>query len=334
MTTLAQNATFEQTTENQLIDVFAGIIGGIKTQLCKATDLHAFLDVGTKFADWIRGRIEKYGFVENQDFILVSENTEIKNGRGGDRRSKEYHLTLDTAKELAMVENNDKGRQVRRYFIGMEKQAIAALMQQQAQQPLLISRQAITPEQKAALHEIVANRAGNNRKVFAQMWSRHNKHFRIAKYEELLAIHFDDAVAYLETMELTTPKASTEALPDFLGTREAMKELTQTMGQYMDSLRVMMQGAGCAMPQFPLIDTERYAQGVMLQLLMSQNFSLSFNHDMQLQLTALPKATLSVDPTDSRSIRNLVPRIPTAQLAEVAQAMIAEMGKRTSRLLA
>ncbi len=114
----------------QLIPVFNGTISNEPTLLCNARDLHAFLGVGKRFASWITERIAEYGFVENQDYILVSPNREIK-GRGGDRRSKDYHLTLDTAKELAMVERNEKGRQIRRYFIECEKQ-----LRQQQSQPL------------------------------------------------------------------------------------------------------------------------------------------------------------------------------------------------------
>ncbi|HAW0564640.1 TPA: phage antirepressor Ant [Escherichia coli] len=104
----------------QLIPVFNGTIANETTLLVNARDLHTFLGVGKRFASWITERIEEYGFVENQDYILVSPNREIK-GRGGDRRSKDYHLTLDTAKETAMVERNEKGRQIRRYFIECEK---------------------------------------------------------------------------------------------------------------------------------------------------------------------------------------------------------------------
>ncbi|MCV8199867.1 antA/AntB antirepressor family protein [Escherichia coli] len=105
---------------SQLIPVFNGTIANEITLLVNARDLHTFLGVGKRFASWITERIAEYGFVENQDYILVSPNREIK-GRGGDRRSKDYHLTLDTAKELAMVEHNEKGRQIRRYFIECEK---------------------------------------------------------------------------------------------------------------------------------------------------------------------------------------------------------------------
>ena len=104
----------------QLTPVFNGTIANETTLLVNARDLHTFLGVGKRFASWITERIAEYGFVENQDYILVSPNREIK-GRGGDRRSKDYHLTLDTAKETAMVERNEKGRQIRRYFIECEK---------------------------------------------------------------------------------------------------------------------------------------------------------------------------------------------------------------------
>ena len=63
-------------------------------------------------------------------------------------------------------------------------------------------RQSISPEQQALLHEIVARRSNGERKIFAEMWARHNRHFKIPRYAELLAIHFAEAVHYLETMEL------------------------------------------------------------------------------------------------------------------------------------
>lgn len=126
--------------------------------LCNARDLHTFLEVGRDFSNWIRGRIEQYGFVEGEDYLVIgysdlsnqseavfdspdlanqtkpevcSPDLASKNrGRGGDRRSIDYHLTLDMAKELAMIENNTMGRRVRRYFIQRERQAIELLQQQ------------------------------------------------------------------------------------------------------------------------------------------------------------------------------------------------------------
>lgn len=84
-------------------------------QLISAKELHEFLEVKSKFADWVKNRIEKYGFEENQDFVTLSKNLE----NGG--REIDYILKLDMAKELSMVENNDKGRQARKYFIECEK---------------------------------------------------------------------------------------------------------------------------------------------------------------------------------------------------------------------
>ncbi|ELT2924898.1 antA/AntB antirepressor family protein [Escherichia coli] len=112
---------------SQLIPVFNGTIDNETTLLVNARDLHSFLGVGRMFAHWVKERIAEYGFVESQDYILICQNGQTK-GRGGDRRSKEYHLTLDTAKELAMVERNEKGRQIRRYFIECEKKLRQSLL--------------------------------------------------------------------------------------------------------------------------------------------------------------------------------------------------------------
>ncbi|MBF0187902.1 MAG: antA/AntB antirepressor family protein [Magnetococcales bacterium] len=87
-----------------------------------ARDLHGYLGVRRDFSNWLKGRIKKYHFVENEDYVLIRQNWRIKNeGRGGDRRSKDCLFTLDMAKELAMVENNAKGREARRYFIECER---------------------------------------------------------------------------------------------------------------------------------------------------------------------------------------------------------------------
>ena len=68
---------------------------------------------------------------------MISAVTEIKTGRGGDRRSRDYHITLDMAKELAMVENSEKGKQARRYFIACEKQAKQGTLPNQPHPDLL-----------------------------------------------------------------------------------------------------------------------------------------------------------------------------------------------------
>jgi anti-repressor protein len=107
-------------TNTPLVPVFTGTISNQSVQLCNARDLHSFLDVGKKFADWIKNRIEQYGFLADEDYFLnLGNRSDGKAGRG----RTEYHLTLDMAKELAMVENNEKGRQIRRYFISLERKA-------------------------------------------------------------------------------------------------------------------------------------------------------------------------------------------------------------------
>ena len=102
---------------NELISLAQSAINGELQQTVNAKELYEFLEVRSKFADWIKNRIADYDFQENQDFITLSKNLE----NGG--RTIEYYITLDMAKELSMVERNDKGREARKYFITCEKLA-------------------------------------------------------------------------------------------------------------------------------------------------------------------------------------------------------------------
>mgnify|MGYP002680007941 CR=1 FL=1 len=90
-----------------------------------ARELNQFLESKQDFSNWIKNRIEKYGFVENQDFEVY--NKIIENPQGG-RPTIEYALSVDMAKELSMVENNEKGRLARKYFIECEKIAREAVV--------------------------------------------------------------------------------------------------------------------------------------------------------------------------------------------------------------
>jgi phage anti-repressor protein len=89
-----------------------------------ARDLHRFLESGRQFSNWIRDRIERYKFSEEEDY--TSFNEIVKRESGGGTTRVEYLLSLEMAKEIAMLESNDKGRMIRRYFIECERRLKAA----------------------------------------------------------------------------------------------------------------------------------------------------------------------------------------------------------------
>ena len=76
---------------NELIPLQPQTINGNAVETVNAKELHEFLEVRSKFADWIKNRISEYDFTVNQDFTTVSKNLE----NGG--RSIDYYITLDMA---------------------------------------------------------------------------------------------------------------------------------------------------------------------------------------------------------------------------------------------
>ena len=98
-----------------IITITKNEIGNAELNSVNARDIHNYLQVKTRFNDWINRAITKYDFKENIDFYSFLSKT-------SGRPEKEYIVTMDMAKELAMLENNPKGRETRKYFINCEKE--------------------------------------------------------------------------------------------------------------------------------------------------------------------------------------------------------------------
>ncbi len=98
--------------DNQLIPITASTSGELAVS---ARDLHRFLNVGRDFTNWCKQMFE-YGFEAEKDFSPILAKS------SGGRPKSDYALTLDTAKEISMLQRSEKGRQARRYFIQAEKE--------------------------------------------------------------------------------------------------------------------------------------------------------------------------------------------------------------------
>jgi anti-repressor protein len=96
---------------NELITTSQNKQGDI---IVSGRELHEFLEVTTPYTMWFE-RMSEYGFTEGQDFI-----TKMLESTGG-RPRQDHHIKLDMAKELAMVQRTDKGKQARQYFLQVEK---------------------------------------------------------------------------------------------------------------------------------------------------------------------------------------------------------------------
>ncbi|WP_375640130.1 MULTISPECIES: antA/AntB antirepressor family protein [unclassified Bartonella] len=103
---------------NNPIAITNNTINEESVQTVNARELHVFLESKQDFSTWIKKRIMTYAFLDGRDFIRFHKKMEANNAI-----AVEYYLTLDMAKELAMVERNKKGKQAREYFIECERRA-------------------------------------------------------------------------------------------------------------------------------------------------------------------------------------------------------------------
>lgn len=90
------------------------------TPTVSGRELHEFLGVNEKYTQWFN-RMCEYGFSENTDYLLLSEKTETNNPKNPFTKITNHQLTIEMAKELCMLQRNEKGKQARTYFINLEK---------------------------------------------------------------------------------------------------------------------------------------------------------------------------------------------------------------------
>ncbi|WP_110693274.1 antA/AntB antirepressor family protein [Salinicola halophyticus] len=185
------------------LPVFTGSIDQETAHLVDARTLHAFLAVGKVFAAWIQERIKQYGFEADRDYVIAFQNRKANiSGRGGHNR-REYHLTLDMAKELSMVERNEKGRQARRYFIECEKQLHA----KDPENARRIAQETIGTDGLHMLRELIAKkvrplpspvRSGAQRRL----WSLVHTRFNVPKGELIAANDLDAAANFVASVAI------------------------------------------------------------------------------------------------------------------------------------
>jgi phage anti-repressor protein len=145
-------------TSTSLVTIASRIIGTTDVQTCSARDLHAFLGVAAQFTDWIKAQIERARLIENRDYL---PHEEVKQLPSGAKTLKQYALTIEAAKHVAMLSQTDKGFEVREYFIECEKKVqkadpLATLPPEQRALIRLMVEQAETKQRVAITEEKVA----------------------------------------------------------------------------------------------------------------------------------------------------------------------------------
>jgi len=91
-----------------------------------ATELHHELNISKDFSSWIKAQIKRADLELNIDYVLLTQKGEQKKGRGG-HNQQQYILTIEFAKHIAMMSQSKRAKEIRDYFIGIEKKYIQTL---------------------------------------------------------------------------------------------------------------------------------------------------------------------------------------------------------------
>ena len=207
---------------DSLIQITKNTINGAEINSVNAREIYEYLGLAKgQFSRWIKTAIEKYDFIQNEDFLSIDTDVE---------GVKDYIVTLDMAKELCMVSNTDKGKETRRYFIEFEKQGKSLINQQSQEIQLLqgmlntISKMdnrvteleqtrrlenwqelALIEAKNKKVYSIAEKHDLSNdkemiRKLHSRVWKCLKKRFNVPRYNEIPAIYFNEAKATISNL--------------------------------------------------------------------------------------------------------------------------------------
>jgi len=207
---------------NNLIQIIQTQIGAEEVNSVNSRNVYKYLEIDTPYSMWIQRCIDKYDFVENEDFRTYKfVNPEIKNNN---KNQTDYIVTLDMAKELCMVSDTLKGKEVRKYFIKVEKQAnkpltITEQISLIAQGHQEVSERLTKLEENTRLenwqekslidakNKKVYELSGDDKvmisKLHRKVWSLFKKKFFLPRYNELKASKFDDGLYFINNLTIT-----------------------------------------------------------------------------------------------------------------------------------
>ena len=168
----------------QIIPINTSNINGTTVQTVNARELHAWLGSKQDFSTWIKSRIEQYGFVEGIDFTV---HKIVDSGSRG-QPTIDYHITIEMAKELSMVERTEKGKQARQYFIECERKAKALPVLSGAKLLAAIAAQAAEQEERVGALE-------NKVKLIEATLPREQDYFTVIGWSRYIGITISNSEA-------------------------------------------------------------------------------------------------------------------------------------------
>ena len=203
----------------ELIHIQQTTIGKGAVNSVNARELHAKLEIKSRFNDWIANRLSD--FIENEDYIVVTKNLVTE--------GKDVILTVDTAKHISMIERSEIGRRIRQYFIECEKQAtkqlstldqIALIAKGTLELSETVQRHtadietlkqdiALNSREKHALKAAVGSRIAsfnlkpeNIKKIYAAVWKKVKDRFLVSSYMEIPRLQFLDALHFVQNISM------------------------------------------------------------------------------------------------------------------------------------